>query len=148
MHLALQQNQEITKGSFNNYNESQNILRQSLFCKGFPLPYWINADGSANYAEAMLWTNYWPTTLIQIGEGGGVLMELSISFLRENPNKLCFIELSQIFFDGCLNLKKFIEKGNLKPSHISQKILPVSGFISTNVKFQPSNQPKTTKIGH
>ena len=34
-----------------------------------------------------------------IGEGEGVLMELSLSFLRENSNKLCFIELSKNFCD-------------------------------------------------
>ena len=62
-----------------------------------PLPS-INADGSANYTETLLWTNYWSTLLIQ-WRGRGVLMELSLSFLRENPNKLCFIELSQKFCD-------------------------------------------------
>ena len=32
---------------------------------------------------------------IDIGERDGVSMELSLSFLREDPNKLCFIELSE-----------------------------------------------------
>ena len=62
-------------------------------------------------------------------------MELSLRFLRENPNKFCFIKCFIIFVTGCLSLKKFIEKGNLTPCHISQKVLPVSGFISTHVEL-------------
>ena len=36
---------------------------------------------------------------IDIGEGEGVLMELTLSFLREKRNNLCLIELSQKFCD-------------------------------------------------
>ena len=80
-----------------------------------PLPS-INADGSANYTETLLWTNYWSTLLIQ-WRGRGVLMELSLSFLRENPNKLCFIELSQNFCDWLSKHGKIFWKG--KPEALS-----------------------------
>ena len=52
-------------------------------------------------------------------------MELFLSFLRENTDKLCFIELPQNFVTGCLSLKKYLEKENLRSCQISQKILPV-----------------------
>ena len=39
------------------------------------------------------------THSIDIGEGEGVLMELTLSFLKENRNNLCLIELSQKFCD-------------------------------------------------
>ena len=39
------------------------------------------------------------TQNIDIRERRGVLMKLSSRFLRKNPNKLCFIKLSQNFYD-------------------------------------------------
>ena len=41
----------------------------------------------------------------------GVLMELSISFLRKNPDKLCFIELSQNFCDRLSEPENIYQKG-------------------------------------
>ena len=63
-------------------------------------------------------------------------MELSLTFLRENPNKLRFIELSQNLCDWLSEPEKTYWKGKPKALSLSQKkILPVLGFISTNVEF-------------
>ena len=73
-------------------------IEQSPFANVFASPSSINIDGSENYTEKVLWTNYRPKTMIQ-ERVRGILMELFLSFLRENPNKLCFIELLQNFCD-------------------------------------------------
>ena len=43
---------------------SRKIHWDNSFCKGFPIPPPINADGSTNYTETMRRPNFRPTTLI------------------------------------------------------------------------------------
>ena len=74
---------------------SHKIYRDNHFLQSFP-PFplfnqclWVCKLHQYHAADKLLPHN------IYIGEWEGVLMELSLSFLRENPNKLCLIELSQ-----------------------------------------------------
>ena len=72
-------------------------IQTTIFWTSFPLPPLSNVDVCKlhrDYAAKKLLTHN-----IDIGEEEVVLMELSLSFLRENPNKLCFVELSQNFCD-------------------------------------------------
>ena len=73
-----------------------NYIETTTFCESFPLPpfnqcCWVCNLHRDHAGDKLL------THDIDIGRGRGVLMELSLSFLRENPNKLCFIDLSDNF---------------------------------------------------
>ena len=96
-------------------------IETTTFCKSLPLPLplpSINVDESENYTKAMLRTNYWPTTLVQ-GKRKGVEIELFLSFLRESPNKLCFLELSRNFCDWLLHKFSIVNFGKTpKPLRI------------------------------
>ena len=75
-------------------------LRQPVTKYIAPPPTSSNVDGSANYTEHMLQTNYyWTATLMQGRDRGRGFNEAIFQFLRENLNKPCFIELSQNFCD-------------------------------------------------
>ena len=96
---------------------SHKIYRDNHFLQRFP-PYplfnqywWVWKLHQYHAADKLLPHN------IYTGEGEGVLMELSLGFLRENPNKLCFIELSQNVCDWCSNPEKIYWKG--KPKALS-----------------------------
>ena len=70
-----------------------NYIGTTTFCKRFPLPpfnqcFWVCNLHRDHAADELLIHG------IDIQRGRGVLMELSLLLLRENPNKLCFIDLS------------------------------------------------------
>ena len=79
---------EASKLREDSFNQSQNKLRQHTFCKSFPPPPYRSILHQDYAADKLLTHN------MDIG-GGGILTELSLSFLRENPDKFCCIELSQ-----------------------------------------------------
>ena len=67
-----------------------------FLCRFSPPPdqcWWVSKLQQHHAADKLLTHN------IDIGEGEGVLMELTLSFLREKRNNLCLIELSQKFCD-------------------------------------------------
>ena len=73
-----------------------NYIETTTFCKSLTLPpfnqcCWV-CNLHRDYAGDKLLTHD-----IDIGRGGGVLMVVSLNFLRENSNKLCFIDLSDNF---------------------------------------------------
>ena len=90
-------------------NHSQNILRQPLFAKAFPFP--LQSMLMGLQITPRLCLDKLLTHNIDLGEGEGILMELSLSFFRENPNKSCFVELSHNFCDCLSEPEKIYWKG-------------------------------------
>ena len=77
-------------------------------------------------------------------------MELSLSFLRENPNKLSFIELPQNFCDWLPEPEKIYSEGKPKALPYLPKNNACFKFYQHkfgNVAFQPtqSNQNRSLK---
>ena len=68
-------------------------------------------------------------------------MELCLRFLRENPNKLCFTELSQKFCDTLPEPQKMYSKGKLEALSYLPKIIACFWFYQhkhETLAFQPN----------
>ena len=84
-------------------------IETTTFCKSFPLSlfdqcWWVCKLHRGHGADNLKTHN------IDMGEWNWILMELSLSFFRENPNKLCFIELSQNFWLAVWLWKKSLKR--------------------------------------
>ena len=91
-------------------------IETTTFCKGFPhltfdQCWWVCKLHQESIAGKLLTHN------IDIGEGRRVLMELSLTFLKQYPNKLCFIESTQNCYDWFSAPEKIYWKG--KPEALS-----------------------------
>lgn len=77
------------------YSQSQNILKQRLFAKVFSSP--LRSMLMSLQFKPRPYCGQITDPQHCYREGEGALMKLSLSFLRESPNKLCFIKLRQNF---------------------------------------------------